>query len=134
VEVDALRCAADGSSGVRVRAVFFPERSWVRGDRVDTLLAHEQGHFDLAEVYARRLRERLRKEVAAACRSSAPAAALQRIYDDVLDEAERESARYDADTDHGRRPEAQRQWRLLISAALDGESASRSVPRFSSSE
>ena len=121
IEVSALRCGPDGRLRGGVRAVFLPDRSWVR-DPSDALLDHEQGHFDLAEVYARRLRERLRDE-APPCRAAGAAEAAQRLYDDVLDEAERESARYDADTARGTRPDAQRRWRRTIAAALDRESS-----------
>jgi len=125
IEPSGLRCGADGTFDARVRAVFLPDRSWVRGAASGALLAHEQGHFDLAEVYARRLRRRLRDEVTPYCPGKAAAAAAQRVYDDVLDAAERESARYDADTDHGQRSEQQRRWRQRISAALDRESTFR---------
>lgn len=117
IEVAGLRCGPDGTLHGRARAVFLPDRSWVRARPSDALLEHEQGHFDLAEVFARELDERLRQEGERICRSTG-AKGAQRLYDDVLDAAERESARYDAETDRGRRPEAQRRWRRTITAAL----------------
>ncbi|MGH7821023.1 MAG: DUF922 domain-containing protein, partial [Candidatus Binatia bacterium] len=119
IETSGLRCDAPGSFHAGARAVFLPDQSWARAAPSSALLAHEQGHFDLAEVYARRLRDRLRKEVAPLCPGSAAAAAAQRIYDEVLDAAEAESLRYDSETAHGQRLDEQRRWRKRISAELD---------------
>src|SRR6266436_4042982 len=44
----------------QVRAVFEPDESWVDPTKkTDQLLKHEQGHFDLAELSARKLRKAL---------------------------------------------------------------------------
>ena len=41
-----------------VKAAFDPAQSWVRaGSETDALLRHEQTHFDLTELFARRLRK-----------------------------------------------------------------------------
>jgi hypothetical protein len=40
---------------VRVEVEFYPNSSWVKPGRKSTeLLKHEQGHFDLTELYARK--------------------------------------------------------------------------------
>ncbi|MBM3741063.1 MAG: DUF922 domain-containing protein [Acidobacteria bacterium] len=45
-----------------VQATFDPKDSWVDPKkRVPELLAHEQGHFDFAELYARKMRAGLRQ-------------------------------------------------------------------------
>lgn len=55
--------AESDSEGTLIRAevknIFYCEDSWVREDHKDksTLLIHEQAHFDLCEVYTRRLRK-----------------------------------------------------------------------------
>src|SRR5579871_6965376 len=41
-----------------ITAVFYPNESWVR-IRDDKYLIHEQGHFDITEIFARKLRKRL---------------------------------------------------------------------------
>lgn len=51
----------DGSTTVRVQAfevsaIVKPERSWKRKTLGAALLDHEQGHFDIAELHARRAR------------------------------------------------------------------------------
>src|SRR5690606_38649660 len=44
---------------IRVYNTFYPHSSWARPEEMnDAVLAHEQGHFDLCELYTRKLRER----------------------------------------------------------------------------
>src|ERR1700751_1707415 len=46
------------SATIIIRAVFFPYKSWKRKGRNDEdILIHEQRHFDIAELYARKLRK-----------------------------------------------------------------------------
>jgi hypothetical protein len=52
-------CEASGPT-FRVSVRFLPDQSWVKPrHRTPRILAHEQGHFDLAEVTARQLRVEL---------------------------------------------------------------------------
>lgn len=52
-------CEASGPT-FRVSVRFLPDQSWVKPrHRTPRVLAHEQGHFDLAEVTARQLRVEL---------------------------------------------------------------------------
>ncbi len=49
------------SSCVEVKAVFFSNKSWKREKWIDkTVLIHEQKHFDIVELYARKLRKLIR--------------------------------------------------------------------------
>lgn len=41
---------------VQVIAVFYPKKSWIRV-KEDKVLKHEQGHFDICEMTARRIRK-----------------------------------------------------------------------------
>jgi hypothetical protein len=118
------RCRGEDFS-FDVSAVFLPAQSWVK-PRVLTspsesarVLGHEQTHFDLTEVYARRMRryfaglynpcalvdEQLRESV-------------DRF---VKDEAESQR-RYDQETGHGLMVERQRAWDRTV-AELLGELA-----------
>lgn len=49
----------NGDFSVKVHARFNPQKSWKRKDidSSDELLAHEQLHFDITELYARKLRK-----------------------------------------------------------------------------
>jgi hypothetical protein len=60
-EIDTTAHALKGGMTVNVVAYFIPSRSYVRRDikGSKSVLAHEQLHFDIAEVFARRLRKEL---------------------------------------------------------------------------
>ena len=114
---------------IETAAEFHPEQSWVRdGARTDAILEHEQGHFDLAEVFRAVLEREAGTLVGRVqrCSSRADMAAVEaqvgeqmaRIREGVFDELERVQARYDAETGHGTLPDAQRAWTARIREAL----------------
>ena len=78
-------------------------------------LRHEQTHFDIAEVHARRLR-RYYAELMAPCRiaSGDLAAAASRIGRDE----KAAQVQYDAETDHGRIAAQQTRWDRDIAGQL----------------
>lgn len=47
----------DDSFDVKVTCFFIKSRSWSKFKKNDTLLMHEQGHFDVAELFARKLKK-----------------------------------------------------------------------------
>jgi hypothetical protein len=49
-----------------VKAYMIPEESWLKNKNDSATLAHEQAHFDITEIYARRLRSDLSKVKSAA--------------------------------------------------------------------
>jgi hypothetical protein len=115
----------------KVVTAFLPGQSWVRpivlGDPSKSVsaLRHEQTHFDLAEVSARRMRRRF-ADLTNPCRETPEAMeaiAAAFVNDDVAAQA-----RYDEETRHGLRADRQRQWdadtaELLTSLAkFDGKS------------
>lgn len=105
----------------RVVAAFRPKDSWVRPTMLRTAadsahaLRHEQTHFDITEVHARRLR-RYFSELMAPCRISTGdlEAAAARIGRDE----KAAQAQYDAETDHGRAANQQARWEKDIAAQL----------------
>ncbi|MBC5991496.1 DUF922 domain-containing protein [Pontibacter cellulosilyticus] len=56
--VDA-KCSSN-SFAYEVKCVFLPEESWSKNKKSESLLKHEQLHFDLTEVHARQLRKKLK--------------------------------------------------------------------------
>ena len=94
-----------------VTANFYPLRSWYRAEIVDSyILSHEQTHFDITELFARKLRQRL---------SEIP---KDRNFKDAADavyqqnEAERREMQeaYDRETDHSNIKAAEYQWQALV--------------------
>jgi len=88
----------------RVVVAFRPRESWVKPVVLDdsvqrqTILVHEQTHFDLGEVHARRMR-RAFADLSGPCRKTN--AELGAVADQVGQEEKEEQRRYDAETDHG---------------------------------
>lgn len=105
----------------RVVAAFRPNASWVRPSMLRTpadsarALRHEQTHFDLTEVHARRLR-RYFTELMAPCRLSTGdlEAAAARIGKDE----KAAQTQYDAETSNGRVLAQQARWEKDVAGQL----------------
>jgi hypothetical protein len=88
----------------QVIAGFRPRQSWVKAvvlnDSVQrrTVLAHEQTHFDLGEVHARRMRQ-VFGDLAGPCRRAD--AELAALAQRIAEEEKAEQRRYDVETNHG---------------------------------
>jgi hypothetical protein len=116
------RCVGSTFDSVVV-AAFRPRDSWVKMAMLRTpadnarALRHEQAHFDLAEVHARRIR-RYYAELAAPCRLSTSdlAEAAKRMERD--EKAAQEQ--YDAESDHGRNATQQARWEKTVATDLSG--------------
>lgn len=99
------------------QASFAPALSWVRDPARMTpaLLRHEQLHFDIAELYARRLRQQL-----AAMRL--PCNKLGTTFDRVSQAAyaawQQAEDAYDHDTNHGLQHEQQAKWESQVREQL----------------
>lgn len=104
-----------------VVAAFRPRDSWVKLPMLRTpadntrALKHEQAHFDLAEVHARRIR-RYYAELTAPCRlsSSDLSDAAHRMERDQKAAQEQ----YDDETDHGRNAAQQAKWEKSVATDL----------------
>ena len=78
-----------------VTTVFDCERSYFKGTyQIDTVLAHEQGHFDMTELYARKFFKKITEEVKSIKDLQENA---NKIYDDFTKELQIEQDRYDSD-------------------------------------
>lgn len=100
-----------------------PSRSWVvPGKADDRVLRHEQGHFDLNEVYRRKL-EIVLPCIQARCATKEGVivtlnAALHRKANEVLAQLQAAQARYDAEAGHGNDPAGQARWDAQIAVWL----------------
>ena len=97
--------------------------SWVvPGGATEQVLRHEQGHFDLNEVYRRKL------EIVLSCvraQSATKDGVLDALYaavharaNDVLAALQVAQHQYDAESDHGNNPAGQARWASHIDAWL----------------
>lgn len=107
----------NGELGIRytVTTHFYPEKSWYHphlGDRV--ILSHEQLHFDIAELFARKMRA----ELASTRFTRNVKEEVREIYRKINEELAEFQRRYDDETDYSRDYEAQLIWNELIAQAL----------------
>jgi hypothetical protein len=100
-----------------VRAVFIPQESWVRdaSKASAVLLRHEQLHFDITELHARMLRQKL-SSVKLNCQHLNPA--FNNLTKAAFSAWQREEARYDQETNHGLNAEKQKFWEDQIQVRL----------------
>ena len=103
--------------------LFYTAQSWVKPDaKLPGILEHEQGHFDLCEIYTRKLRERLSKFDLPTSRPALNEAdfklALINIYNEVSGEYEARQDAYEQETLHGTNISAQKRWQEMIACEL----------------
>jgi len=110
-------------TSVAVTNTMEPSLSWVVPGKGDgRILRHEQAHFDLNEVYRRKL-ENLLPWLRAQSASKQGAidgldAALHRQANEILEQLRAVQARYDAESGHGNDPAGQARWEARIAAWL----------------
>jgi hypothetical protein len=112
------------SETLEIRNLMDPARSWVvLSKETPEMLIHEQRHFDLNEVYCRKLRAVLLSLAVRGGSVEAVREALQTAIDEtadrILDALEGVQDRYDRETAHGNDPTGQGKWDDLISRWLD---------------
>ncbi|CAN5849861.1 hypothetical protein BH24BAC1_BH24BAC1_00590 [soil metagenome] len=113
--IDMKAKCVGGKFKFEVKSVFLVEESWSKNKISTPLLLHEQLHFDLTEVYARKIRKEL-NELKDAC--GANNAQINLIVNRIFDEWKQEQDRYDEEVNHGLHKEAQQKWAHLISLRL----------------
>jgi hypothetical protein len=119
----------------KIRALFDPSRStWSgpsaavgdatssRPTRVsnltsEQLLEHEQTHFDIAEIFARKIREHL-SQITDACTRRGGTVPLAAIVEEYQSELDDQQARYDRQTGFGTDPRTQWEWTSRTRRAL----------------
>jgi hypothetical protein len=105
-----------GASGFRysITCRFDKSRSWVK-IKTDHILAHEQGHFDIAEIHARKLKKALSEYK---YNEATVSADINKIYQGLMQQHHEMQSLYDQQTDHSRNNEKQAEWLKKIDDAL----------------
>lgn len=103
-----------GKLSYHITCYFNKEKSWGLL-KTDYILAHEQGHFDITEIFARKLYEALqnyefnkrtfKKDIGA-------------IYQSIVKQKEDFQKAYDGETDHSRKTSLQYDWLEKIEGLL----------------
>ncbi|WP_439153247.1 DUF922 domain-containing protein [Winogradskyella sp.] len=100
---------------VFVQSFFYTNKSWVTPEgRSDYVLRHEQIHFDITEIYSRKLR----KELAGANITSKNSQNAEPIFNRIINELTKRQDRYDEETMRGDRKETQEHWEAVVKLEL----------------
>ncbi|HRO43280.1 MAG TPA: DUF922 domain-containing protein [Flavipsychrobacter sp.] len=101
---------------IRVYNTFYIGQSWARPEEMnEDVLAHEQGHFDLCELYTRKLRERM-ANVSVNVNTLKPV--LRKIYEDLQREYQARQEDYEVETAHGVNLPQQKKWQEILESEL----------------
>lgn len=98
-----------------VNAYFYPNESWYKPEVCDDLiLSHEQLHFDISELFARKMRNKLQRTSF----SDNVKAEIRKIYRETLEELQKFQEQYDWETSFSRNAQKQLEWNKKIAEAL----------------
>ena len=103
------------SFNYKIYSRFSKTRSWGL-HKTAYILSHEQGHFDIAEVFARKLYKKM-SEYKFNRRTYQKD--LKKIYDEVTDEKEEIQNSYDEETNHSINRKKQAEWLRKIEEMLE---------------
>lgn len=114
-------CAYDnGILTARIEAVFSPDNSSAKEkDKTPEVLGHEQLHFDISELFARKLR----KQITESRFPSRPKKAIDkiaRLHNQIKADVARYHDQYDEETTLPADPEKQREWNEKVASGLAG--------------
>jgi hypothetical protein len=143
VGLDVAWECREGEARSHARAIFDPDQSWWRtgtpsmwggineglsrselenrrtaAERDLDLLRHEQLHFDLTELSARKIRKQF-EDLPRACATPGGDSGISAAVVEIERTWTEEQSRYDKDTDRGANRVAQRQWELRVRRQLE---------------
>lgn len=103
------------SFSTEVFAYFYPNQSWYKVERANNhILKHEQLHFDITELHARKFRYRISQIKM----SSQLKEQLSKVHTNINQELSEMQNKYDSETNNSRAIEAQKTWEQFIAVEL----------------
>lgn len=107
-----------------VHAHFYPEKSWFKQELANNhVLVHEQLHFDITELHARKFRQQINElKISNTIKND-----LRNLHKDTNKALEKMQNKYDAETNFSRNIEFQYKWQLYIDEELKKLSKYKSV-------
>jgi len=104
----------NGELSFEINCTFSKPHSW-GSLKTEYILAHEQGHFDITEICARKLHQALQDYT---FNRRTYKTDLTKIYQQIVDLKENMQETYDQETDHSRRKKVQAEWEARIDQML----------------
>ena len=98
-----------------VYALFVKDKSWAEAYTAP-LLAHEKLHFDIAELYARKIRKKISEMRA---ENVTQVDAFNLAIEELLQESNEMDMQYDIETLHGAMQDKQKEWSDKVKAELN---------------
>jgi len=99
----------------KIESRFSKTRSWGL-HKTDYILSHEQGHFDIAEIFARKLHKEMSEYT---FNKKTYQKDLKKIYDTVTEEKTEMQNNYDRETNHSINKREQAEWLIKIKEMLE---------------
>ena len=94
---------------------FYPQQSWFKPGQVSAyILKHEQTHFDISELHARKLRKRIEETTF----SKNIKKEIEALYRKTEQERQQVQNTYDSESDHSKNKEGEYFWRTKIAQEL----------------
>lgn len=116
ISVETSLAPASSVAKIYVFNTFDKRQSWVHpGGECPAVLRHEQGHWDLCEIYTRKMQRRFD---ALSIRGGKLTEMVARVFDQVEGEYLRRQEAYEAETRHGIDKDAQAIWEQRIAREL----------------
>ena len=114
IKFDFIYNSKDGFH-FHIQCFFDKNSSWGR-IKNDYILSHEQGHFDIAEIHARKLYKALKEYQPDIAKANEQ---LNRIYNKVMQELNATQSKYDEETNFSLNKEEQKRWLSKIEEELN---------------
>lgn len=98
---------------VKIESFFIPSKSWAHPEhKTDNVLMHEQSHFDIAELFARKFRKIISDK-------TLDVKSLQKYYEQVYDGYRDYQQDYETTTNHGRIRDKQTEYSKKINEEIE---------------
>jgi len=98
-----------------VEALFVKSKSYIT-KQSEYVLKHEQIHFDICELYARKLRQKISEKNFKKVKNFSEE--IQEMYQKVAEEHLKEQNKYDSETEHGLNSARQKVWQEEVDKQL----------------
>lgn len=103
---------------IEISCHFIKNKSWKKAE-TDELLKHEQVHFDITELAARKMRQRLSLLKLKDLNQNNIKAKLDKIFNTSTKEQQQMNKKYDSETDHSINKKEQEEWEVKIQNELE---------------
>ena len=111
----AVKSSGEVTAKFRINTFFYPEDSWYKKELANEIvLAHEQLHFDITELFARKFRKTLSEYKF----SKKIKQEVRAIYAQMTEDLQAFQKKYDYATDYSRIFENQKKWQLIVEKEL----------------